>query len=158
MKCIEECLHFPTNSSSIPKSLEVKHFKCTFNQSCLAWRCTPWVLALGKQRQADFYEFKNSLVYIVNTRKPSIYSDSLSQTTSQNQNNMITPKMGKVFYLIFRKKGCQRTQWDLHSETGCAFKSWFEHDGLKIIPQKRKHMMYDNIKLGGQAHKDACHV
>lgn len=75
------------DNSSISKSLEVKHFKCTLDQLCLAWWCMPLVPALREQRQADFYEFKDILVYIVSPRKPSVHSDTLSQT-----NNLSKPK------------------------------------------------------------------
>ena len=38
-----------------------------------AWWLTPLIPALGRQRQADLYEFQASLVYTVNSRLHSVY-------------------------------------------------------------------------------------
>ena len=45
-----------------------KHKKVLVSQ---AWWCTPFVLALRKQRQSDLCEFEDNLVYKASPRQPT---------------------------------------------------------------------------------------
>jgi hypothetical protein len=59
------------------------------------------ILALGKQRQVDLYEFKAHLVYQTNSEPAKLKSETLSKKQKQKQNKTKDPKEG-------RKKGWQQ--------------------------------------------------
>ena len=61
-------LSFKTKSSSVIKYLP-----------SLLWWLLPVILALERQRQADFCEFKASLVYRVSSRIAKAHRETLSQ-------------------------------------------------------------------------------
>ena len=54
------------------------------------WWCKPLIPALGRQRQADLYEFKASLVYSMNSQKaPKLQRKPVLKTNNNNKKDLI---------------------------------------------------------------------
>ena len=80
---------------------------------CAGWWCTLLIPALGRQRQADLYEFQASLVYSTSSRmlrlhKETVLKKPTNQTsilpkTNNNNNNKNTTKnsLSHVFVCVF---------------------------------------------------------
>lgn len=49
----------------------------------MAYWCTPLVLALGRQRQADLQEFEPNVVYISSSRPAGVTSESVLKNKTQ---------------------------------------------------------------------------
>jgi hypothetical protein len=52
-----------------------------------AWWHTPLILALGKQRQVDFYEFGTSLIYIVSFRLRLCFKKQPDNNNEETETN-----------------------------------------------------------------------
>jgi hypothetical protein len=62
------------------------------------WRHTPFIPALGRQRQADLCEFKDTLVYRVSSRTATATQQNLSSNKQTNKQTNPNQTKVPVFY------------------------------------------------------------
>jgi hypothetical protein len=71
------------------------------------WRHVPLIPALKRQRQVDLCELEASWVYIARPGQSKLYSEILSQTTTNNKTTKKTPLPPKKPKIPPRKGICR---------------------------------------------------